>query len=964
MQREDNAPTRPLTPGGDWQGIDAGVGGTAGWLQPLDPRAVREVLAWSALLTPVAIIVLAVWMPFSLWSRVAMVGVGLGVSAITGLAARRAQPHWQAATLLGCMVLVTATIFAVAAISGVGIHSLSIGLAPLLIALTGALIGTPAALLLAALTASGVLGVAFWGTRLDVSGFAGEANWLGQRIFTALFLTACGAAGAAVLGTTLRRGIRSRLRRERMYRDLFARSTNAMVLHRDFRVVLANEAAARLFGVDTPELLRGADLAAFHRVPEMTQLRRQAAAASRPDPVPQVPATEATLHRPDGGTSIVTVTTAPVRLEDGPALESLYLDVGALREAHDERERNERLMSRLIEFNRDAIALIRSASGQLLMVNPAFERLTGYRQQDALGLSLGELSLWPSSEVAERFHAELAADRVDDMAVVWQHRSGRPLAIRLSAARFADDEADGLAVVTGRDVTTAERTRLEYEAILQTASIGIAYMRDRRVVHSNRACEAMFGWGPGELVGRDSRALWSSDAEHAAIGALYGPRLAEGEAIDDERLMARRDGSRFMCRIQGRAIDRGQPGDGGTIWLFEDVTERHRSARVLAQAKEAAESATRAKSAFLANVSHEIRTPLNALIGLLQLMARGDIDSTQRRAYVQQMIDSAEGLSAIVSDVLDLSKIEAGGLRMERTVFDLRATLEATRSAWATLADSHGLEFELDAPLQGPTWVLGDPLRLRQVLNNYLANALKFTQRGSVRLVVRMLDARRWRFEVQDTGMGIEPEKQVHLFQPFTQADESTTRRYGGTGLGLSLCRELAHLMGGGVGLSSEPGVGSTFWAEVELPPGEAPAEEAHDPDDDLLQGLRVLVAEDNPVNMLITTAMLEHWGVTVGQVANGKEAVDAALRAAGGDDAYDLVLMDLQMPVLDGYQATRALRQHFTADELPVIALTAAAIAGEKAQVEAAGMNAFLTKPLSADQLRETLVKWRHRVA
>jgi CheY-like chemotaxis protein len=249
------------------------------------------------------------------------------------------------------------------------------------------------------------------------------------------------------------------------------------------------------------------------------------------------------------------------------------------------------------------------------------------------------------------------------------------------------------------------------------------------------------------------------------------------------------------------------------------------------------------------------------------------------------------------------------------------------------------------------------------VLSNFLSNALKFTEHGGVRIEVRPAGATKLRFEVRDSGVGIEPEVQARLFTPFTQADASTTRRFGGTGLGLSICRELAQLMGGDVGVASEPGRGSCFWAELPMPAsaeagpesafGELPAKPSP------LAGLQVLVAEDNPVNMLIAVALLEQWGIVAAQVADGEQAVAAVNARADAGRPFDLVLMDVQMPVMGGYNATRELRQRHAASALPIIALTAAALTSERDEALACGMNDFLTKPIDAQRLHDTLLRW-----
>jgi len=429
--------------------------------------------------------------------------------------------------------------------------------------------------------------------------------------------------------------------------------------------------------------------------------------------------------------------------------------------------------------------------------------------------------------------------------------------------------------------------------------------------------------------------------------------------------MARRDGSTFVCRLLARAIDPDHPGRGATIWLAEDVTERRQVEQALARARDDAEAASRAKSAFLANTSHEIRTPLNGLVGLARLARQPGLDAARRERYLQQIDDSAQALSGVISDILDLSKIEAGKLRLEATDFDLHALLESIEQGYGALAEARALTLEMAVRPNVPRRVRADPVRLRQVLSNYLSNALKFTERGGVRIEVRPIDGRRLRFEVQDSGPGITAEVQARLFTPFTQADDSTTRRFGGTGLGLSICRELAQLMGGEVGVDSRPGQGSRFWAELPMPASTeaapVPAFGALSECSGPLAGLQVLIAEDNPVNMLIAVALLEQWGITVAQASNGEQAVAAVDAQADAAMPFDLVLMDVQMPVLGGYEATRKLRRRHAS--LPIIALTAAALTSERDEALASGMSDFLTKPIDAQRLHDTLMHWRQRI-
>jgi PAS domain S-box-containing protein len=511
-------------------------------------------------------------------------------------------------------------------------------------------------------------------------------------------------------------------------------------------------------------------------------------------------------------------------------------------------------------------------------------------------------------------------------------------------------------------MSAVERHRLETEAILENASLGIALTRDQAFQMVNPAFEAMLGWPDGSIVGQPGAVVWPSVEAYREIGERIGPKLAAGEQIEVECEVRRRDGSTFLCRMLARAVDPSHPSRGGTIWVVEDITEKRRLDEALARARDAAEAASQAKSAFLANTSHELRTPLNGLLGLAQLARTPGLDTGRRDAYLEQIVDSARSLAEIVSDILDLSKIEAGRLTLESAAFDLGLLLASLQRGYATLAAGRGLALHLQAE-PGLGVVSGDALRVRQILTNYIGNALKFTERGEVRLVARRLDAACVRFEVCDTGPGIDAATQARLFQPFMQADQSTTRRYGGTGLGLSICRELATLMDGEVGVESQPGQGSCFWAELPLPAAAAaPAAAVAEADPAAALGAHVLLVDDNEVNMLVAVAQLEQVGVRVGQAADGRQALDAVAAAEAAGDPYDLVMMDLQMPGLSGYEVTAELRRLHSAQSLPIIAHTAAALVSERESALAAGMNDFLPKPTDIAQLRAMVARWVRR--
>ncbi|MEI8395333.1 MAG: ATP-binding protein, partial [Rhodospirillaceae bacterium] len=401
----------------------------------------------------------------------------------------------------------------------------------------------------------------------------------------------------------------------------------------------------------------------------------------------------------------------------------------------------------------------------------------------------------------------------------------------------------------------------------------------------------------------------------------------------------------------------------GYVGVARDITEQ-RQADDLLRAKSRAEAANEAKALFLAHMSHEIRTPMNAVVGFSHLALQTG-ESAKRRGYLHRINTAAKELLRIVNDILDFSKIEAGKLDMEQIGFDLRAVIDSVVGISAILARKKRLVLSYSLAEAVPVHLIGDPLRLKQVLLNLVNNALKFTERGEVVLSVTATTQRPrtvvLNFAVRDTGIGLSPEQQSKLFQAFSQGDSTMTRRFGGTGLGLAICRGISERMGGTLNVTSRPGVGSifTFTALFEL--GEV-TEIVPNPVQpalrgvDSLSGVRVLLAEDSPINQEIVVALLREVGVTVDVADNGRKAVEMVLH---GSNLYDAVLMDIQMPEMDGLRATELIREQVPSEILPILALTAHALPRDRHMCLAAGMDDYITKPIDPKGLIPMLLRW-----
>jgi signal transduction histidine kinase/AmiR/NasT family two-component response regulator/HPt (histidine-containing phosphotransfer) domain-containing protein len=506
-----------------------------------------------------------------------------------------------------------------------------------------------------------------------------------------------------------------------------------------------------------------------------------------------------------------------------------------------------------------------------------------------------------------------------------------------------------------------ERERLNERVILATKAgkIGIwewTIASDR--LEWDSAMYALYGRASGR--GEPSYDMWLSaidprDRERAAIEV---ERALSGTApLDMEFRVIWPSGESRQLRAIGTLLIDPQGGSPRMVGANWDISETRALADDLREEKERAEQANRAKTEFLARMSHEIRTPMNGIIGFTTLVLDGELSAEQRR-YVSLLRDAGRSLLAIINDILDFSKLEAGRIELESIPVNLSALIDGALSIVRSEAIPKGIVLDIDIDSAVPQWVSGDPTRLRQTLLNLLTNALKFTDHGSI--AVRVERERgplpdRLRVEIADTGIGIASESQHLLFSDFSQLEKSTPRRYGGTGLGLAICKRLVEAMNGSIGVRSEAGAGSVFWFTARLPEVGAPTAGALHDQTPRVQARRILVADDNRVNQIVVSGLLTRDGHDVTLVENGREAVDAVR-----DGVYDLVLMDMQMPLMDGIEATLAIRQLAAPrGDIAIVALTANAMEEEVERCHAAGMNGHLAKPIDRELLRRAITRW-----
>jgi len=638
--------------------------------------------------------------------------------------------------------------------------------------------------------------------------------------------------------------------------------------------------------------------------------------------------------------------------------------------------RSEEKFRRTFQHSGQATAVIQN--GVFTEANTAALSLLGYTAPGFVGLTPHQISppLQPDGMRSSEKAALKIAEALEHGTAKfdWEHlrADGSPILVEVLLTAVAD--GDRIDVFTlWNDITvkrqaeaalaeyqrtleaqvrlrTEELTRVneELDTILATADSGIALVRDRILQSANRSLSRIMLWPQEQMVGLSSRAFFRSDEDWDHDLEPAYATLAAGNTYSSEREFVRGDGSTVWVSLRATAID---PADlqRGIVLVIDDITNERAASHKMSEARDIAEQAARLKSDFLAQMSHELRSPLNAILGFTELLQATPLDRHQKD-HMDKVQAAARHLLMIINDVLDLSKVEAGKLRIESMPFTLVSVIKPAIDAVSAAAAEKGVELVVHVDPAVPQPLLGDPLRITQILMNYLSNALKFTGTGHIYLTVTPDPDGRLRFAVQDTGIGMSADQIARLFHTFTQAEDSTARLYGGTGLGLAICRQLASLMGGEVGVESVPGQGSTFWAVLPLPP--APARRGAAPRrTTTLRDRRILIVDDNPHAAHANAALLSQHGARITIASSGAEAVLLATRARSDGTPFAAILVDQTMPAPDRIQTAHDLRNAL-GNAPPMILMSQRGGRHAVDMAFAEGFADLLTKPVEPDIL------------
>ncbi len=669
------------------------------------------------------------------------------------------------------------------------------------------------------------------------------------------------------------------------------------------------------------------------------------------------------LHR-DGHEFPIELAITPNRLPDTVEFSAFIRDISQQKHALHTLQTNEQRYRALFESSRDAIITLSPTRG-IVSANPAAIKLFGCRDEQEV-ISHTPVTLSPEFQPNGSLSSDMASEMINNAqekgssVFEWVHRrvdDSESFFAEVQLSRVEIDQ-EVLLQATVRDVTAQKRDRAAIvtneartRAVLRTMSDAVVLIDPKgNMLLVNDAIGEMFGYEEDELIGQNVKMLMPEPYHSEHDGYLRRHAETKDRVIIGRRTEVkgkRRDGRILPIEL---CVNELMDDNGSTfIGVMRDISHRKAVEQAHESARLEAERLAHAKSEFLANMSHEIRTPLNAVIGLAKMTVRENRGRPSQQ-HCERILDAGTHLLNLVNDILDFSKIEAGKMTLDIHPFQLGKLIDDAMSLIELRAREKQLNLEVEREADLPDWVSGDPLRLRQIIVNLLSNAVKFTEKGYVRVTVTRKQEQ-IRISVTDSGIGLSQEQVTRLFTAFEQADTSTTRKFGGSGLGLAISRNLASMMGGDILVNSALGVGSQFTLLVTLPPCEAGVDQqllGSEYDGPRLQGLRVLAAEDVALNRLVLDDLLIQEGAQVTFAENGRQALDI-LRDIGPEE-FDVILMDIQMPVMDGYQAAREIAK--LAPRLPIIGLTAHAMPEERIRCMDAGMRERITKPIDVNAL------------
>lgn len=835
------------------------------------------------------------------------------------------------------------------------------------------------------------------GSGTSLGWLGAPVDWLGSNMG---LLAATAAVTAAVFYMRERtarhrtRRVEQALRENLRCRDsLHAAFVATEVMDRPTEELLADLADAIRSGFDRPDALRvrirlsGTDHDEIGGIEPVQAISRT---------IPHIPAGTGEITVAYGESGDATLALRPFSQIEEETLSLIASRVGGRalgQQTQRELRRNEEAFRSI--YGQQPVATLVIIDGLYVEANELAARMLGYDSpSDLIGKSPLDFSppFQPDGQPSEAAAAAIFERMLslEFCRFEWEHvrKDGQPVLVDVQSVSARDASGRTVIYIMGSDITvrrhaeevlaayqrtleaqvalrTEELSRLydELRAIVSTAGSGIALVRNGVIANANPALARMLLADEDKLSGRPVQDLFRDRAEAEMVLAQTDASFTRGRPFQLEQEFRREDGSSFWGRLRAAAVDDDDPSRGA-VWVLDDVTPDRNARHELAHAREIAEQAVRLKSDFLAEMSHEIRSPINAVLGFTEMLLNTPMTGLQLD-YLRKVQASGRHLLMIINDILDLSKVEAGKLRIESTEFDIGPALYSAVDSVTSIAADKDLELLVDIDPAVPDRFTGDPLRITQVLINLLSNAVKFTARGSVRLAVTgdLLAGGRagLRFTVTDTGIGMTPEQVERLFQPFAQADTSTARLYGGTGLGLSICKQIVALMGGDIGLTSTKGAGSSFWFTVPLKPVAAPHARPAPPD--RLAGLRALVIDDHDMARDLTVRPLLAAGMSVETAENGEDAVLRAREAQTAGQPFDVILIDRKMPGLSGIDCARRLRA------LPVAArlLLLSKRGGQDLidLIDAEGMDGLVSKPVvPADLLQKIAEALDHDIA